>query len=272
MTQRKKQAKTWEQNNTGKLKNGHLADWLGLYLSLFLLENWATVWKMGDKIEEITELSGNEGRLSSWQKDSFHLLLLITQMWTNWQRTERQQSRQTSALGAALRASSPFVSVWYDGCHGEEGRKTSSKVSLAELRIKWCLTSPDLIRGHVGSPAAFLQPAPTVRAEKGGPGDRLVMIVHITILDLSLSPSLFRPSCRKLYRNQDEALFQMCVMVSLGSDSTEKLHTQRSAVQKEPEYWTKVALFCIDRTGVSSYLRKTHTHSDLQHTQQTCVH
>lgn len=205
----------------------------------------------------------------------FRLLLLITQMWTDWQRTERQQSRETSALGAALRASSPFVSVWYDGCHGEEGRKTSSKVSLAELRIKWWLTSLDLrIRGHACSPATFQQPAPAVRAEKGGPGDRLVTIFNVTVLNLSLSPSLFRPSCHKLYRNQDEALFQMCIMVSLGSDSPEKFHTQRSAVQNEPEYWTKAALFCINRTGVSSYVsvENTHTASDLQHTQQTCVH
>lgn len=37
----------------------------------------------------------------------------------------------------------------------------------------------------------------------------------------------------------------MCVMASLGSDSTapEELHTQRSALQEEPELCTKEAFF-----------------------------
>lgn len=53
-----------------------------LYLSVFVGELSHTVWKMGDEIEQITELWGCEGRLSWSQKDGLHLLLLITQMWT----------------------------------------------------------------------------------------------------------------------------------------------------------------------------------------------
>lgn len=78
--------------------------------------------------------------------------------------------------------------------------------------------------------APFLQPAPTVtfhmqqcwvhpllsigRAENGEPRDHPVTIFNTAVIDLSLSPSLLCPSCHKLYRNQDEALFQMCYGLS----------------------------------------------------------
>lgn len=71
-------------------------------------------------------------------------------------------------------------------------------------------------------------------AGKEEPRDHPVTIFNIAVIDLPLSPSLLCPSCHKLYKNQDEAQFQMCVMVSVGSAS-EELHAQRSAVQKQPE-------------------------------------
>lgn len=266
---------TWGQNNTGKLKNGHLADWLGLYLSLFLLDNWATVWKMGDKTEEITEPSGNEGRLSSWQKDSFQFSAAADNTDVDQLTEDREAAVQRNVCAGSSPESELAICLcliwWLPWRGGKEdfmqrifGRTSDQMMSdLTGPEDPWSRLFPSSL------PAAGPN---AVRAEKGGPGDRLVTIFNITLLDLSLSLSLFRPSCHKLYRNQDEALFQMCVMVSLGSDSTEKLHTQRSTVKKEPEYWTKVALFCIKRTVASAYLWKTHTHTAICNTLNRLVY
>lgn len=88
MTQCRKKTKTWQHNNTQKIQNVHL-----------MLTRWYFHLKAG-----------------------LHLLLLITQMWTNGPSTDGQQSPHVCAV-TAERTGSLFFFVWYDGCHRDEGRK-----------------------------------------------------------------------------------------------------------------------------------------------------
>lgn len=180
-----------------------------------------------------------------------------------------------SALGEAETASSPFFFIWYDGCHRDEGRKTSSK-----LGVKWCLTflEPRILSVSQQN-APFLQPAPTVtlhmhqcwgnplrslgRAENGVARDHLGTVFNIALPGLSLSPSLLCPSCHKLYRNQDAALFPMSPLALTARKSfTLKGADGTRIVNQHYFTWTRLE---------SAHVSGRQAHSDLRRTKQSCV-